>query len=216
MSDPSSTTATQLFAVQQELKAPKSEKGRFGSYRSAESILTAVKPLLAKHGLILNLTDQVSQIGNRNYVIATAGVLFPGDEWAKCTGNAWEGDISRGLDAPQITGAASSYARKYALSGLFAIDSGEKDPDSHQAPAQATQSPSNPVAAARPAVGADTAPQLASAAQKSLITQLLTKRGVSKEHMGDVLVSDYKVVDPHALTRLEAGDVIDKLKAVQS
>lgn len=122
-----------LASIQSELKAPKGQYNSFGkySYRSAEDILEAVKPLLAKNGCTLTLSDEVVQIGDRFYVKTTA-------ELASCdvndfgsatvTAYAREEDTKKGMDGAQITGAASSYARKYALNGLFAIDD-TKDPD---------------------------------------------------------------------------------------
>ncbi len=119
-----------LQAVQSALKAPKDQTGRFGKHRSAEKILEAVKPLLNEHGLILVLSDDIEEVGGRNYVKASA-VVSDGSATIEASGLAWEGDVSRGLDASQVTGIASSYARKYALCGLFAIDD-TKDADTSE------------------------------------------------------------------------------------
>src|SRR5688572_4829855 len=115
---PGKTLNDRLLAVQHALKAPKDQTGRFGKHRSAEKILEAVKPLLNEHGLVLVMSDDVVQVGERNYIKSTALVT---DGGLKITASAlaWEGKVDRGLDASQVTGVASSYARKYALCGLF-------------------------------------------------------------------------------------------------
>ena len=114
----------ELIAIQSELKAPKSQFNRFGGYkyRKAEDILEAVKPLLAKQKCTLIITDDVVLIGNRIYVKATATIKNEKGEVETSTGWAREEETKKGMDASQITGASSSYARKYALNGLLAID----------------------------------------------------------------------------------------------
>lgn len=116
-----------LAEIQQSLKAPKGQLNSFGGYkyRSCEDILEAVKPLLGD--FFLAITDEVVNIGNRYYVKATA-VLKNDKEEYLTTAYAREPEIKKGMDESQITGAASSYARKYALNGLFAIDD-TKDAD---------------------------------------------------------------------------------------
>lgn len=120
-----------LKKIQQELKAPKSQFNSFGKYhyRSAEDILEAVKPLLAKHNAVLTLSDDVIEIGGRIYVKATA--TLKADETVQVTAFAREPLEKRGMDDSQITGTASSYARKYALNGLFLIDD-TKDADTDE------------------------------------------------------------------------------------
>lgn len=114
----------ELIAIQSELKAPKSQFNRFGGYkyRKAEDILEAVKPLLAKQKCTLIITDDVVLIGNRIYVKATATIKNEKGECETTNGWAREEETKKGMDGSQITGASSSYARKYALNGLFAID----------------------------------------------------------------------------------------------
>lgn len=114
----------ELIAIQSELKAPKSQFNKFGGYkyRKAEDILEAVKPLLAKQKCTLIITDDVVLIGNRIYVKATAAIKNEKGECETTTGWAREEETKKGMDGSQITGASSSYARKYALNGLFAID----------------------------------------------------------------------------------------------
>lgn len=124
-----------LLKVQQELKAPKDQHNSFGgyNYRSCESILEAVKPLLAKHGLLLTISDKIELLGNRFYVCATARLLDieSREEIISISAYAREEENKKGMDASQVTGATSSYARKYALNGLFAIDD-NKDADTDE------------------------------------------------------------------------------------
>lgn len=118
-----------LVKIQKELKAPKGNFNAFAkyNYRSAEDILEAVKPLVHKQGLTLYLSDEVVNIGESNYVKATA-TLDDGENRLWVHAFAREEVSKKGMDSAQITGSTSSYARKYALSGLFAIDDG-KDAD---------------------------------------------------------------------------------------
>lgn len=118
-----------LVSVQSKLKAPKGQYNSFGKYkyRSCEDILEAVKPLLAEVGCTLRISDEIMQVGERIYVKATA-VFSNGDAQYAVTALAREAETKPGMDAAQITGAASSYARKYALNGLFCIDD-TKDAD---------------------------------------------------------------------------------------
>jgi hypothetical protein len=147
----------ELIAIQSELKAPKSQFNKFGGYkyRKAEDILEAVKPLLAKQKCTLIITDDVVLIGNRIYVKATAIIKNEKGECETSTGWAREEETKKGMDGSQITGASSSYARKYALNGLFAIDDNQ-DSDAtnevqHQEAQQQTQTQTQQPAAQQPA-----------------------------------------------------------------
>ena len=122
-----------LQQIQSELKAPKGQKNNFGnySYRSAEDILSAVKPLLQKHEVSLIISDDIVGVEGRVYVQATATLWLDDKDCeplARSTGFAREALTKKGMDDAQITGRASSYARKYALNGLLCIDD-TKDPD---------------------------------------------------------------------------------------
>jgi|TARA_R100000149_G_scaffold31482_1_gene12128 hypothetical protein len=119
-----------LKEIQSELKAPKGQRNNFGNYnyRSAEDILEAVKPLLKKHNCALVINDDVVEVGGRIYVKATAMLAIANTPFASATAFAREAESKKGMDEAQITGAASSYARKYALNGLLAIDD-TKDAD---------------------------------------------------------------------------------------
>lgn len=123
------TLQQKLIEIQSELKAPKSQFNKFGgyNYRNCEDILEAVKPLCAKHEIVPLLSDEIVMIGDRFYIKATAKVTDGKDEIAT-TAFARESKDKKGMDESQITGSASSYARKYALNGLFCIDD-TKDAD---------------------------------------------------------------------------------------
>lgn len=118
-----------LLAIQQGLKAPKGQYNSFGKYkyRSCEDILEAVKPLLQQQGCVLTISDEVQQVGERYYIVAKA-TISDGEENISVTAAAREEESKKGMDASQISGTASSYARKYALNGLFCIDD-TKDAD---------------------------------------------------------------------------------------
>ena len=115
--------------IQHKLKAPKGQYNSFGQYkyRSCEDILEGVKPLLKEYNLLLIINDEIVQIGERYYVKSTAKIT-DGREAVSATAYAREQVTKKGMDESQITGAASSYARKYALNGLLAIDD-SKDAD---------------------------------------------------------------------------------------
>lgn len=131
-----------IVAIQSELKAPKGQYNSFGkyNYRSCEDILEGVKPLLTKHGLVLTIQDSIDLIGDRFYIKATA-TITDGKEQLSTSAYARESLDKKGMDASQVTGATSSYARKYALNGLLAIDD-TKDADTmdnSKKPVQQTQ-----------------------------------------------------------------------------
>lgn len=131
-----------LMAVQAELKAPKGQHNSFGKYdyRSAEDIIEAVKPLLKENGLFLNMSDDIVLIGDRYYVKATVKVVdVVTGESVQTSALAREAAQKKGMDESQVTGTASSYARKYALNGLFAIDD-NRDADTNEYARQTSQS----------------------------------------------------------------------------
>ena len=119
----------ELIAIQSELKAPKGQTNKFGgyNYRSCEDILEAVKPLLAKHNAALTLSDEIVRIGDDTFVKATA-TFYSSSDPVSVSAFARHPRDKKGMDDSQITGATSSYARKYALNGLFCIDD-TKDAD---------------------------------------------------------------------------------------
>lgn len=129
----------ELITIQTELKAPKSQFNKFGGYRyrKAEDILEAVKPLLKACKCTLTLTDDIVMVGNRIYVKATAVIRNEKGETESTIGWAREEESKKGMDGSQVTGASSSYARKYALNGLFAIDDNQ-DSDTTNTGSQTT------------------------------------------------------------------------------
>lgn len=138
------TIYEKLSAIQSELKAPKSQYNSFGkyNYRNCEDILEAVKPLCAKYKAVSVMGDEVIQIGERYYIKSTARLIdLESDGVVENTAYAREEAEKKGMDGSQVTGASSSYARKYALNGLFAIDD-TKDSDTtnngQKAPREAT------------------------------------------------------------------------------
>jgi len=113
-----------LIAVQSKLKAPKNQTNDFGKYkyRSCEDILEAVKPLLKEHGLSLVVSDEIFCVNEKRVYVKATATVNDGEISVSATAYAREPEIKKGMDESQITGAASSYARKFALNGLFAID----------------------------------------------------------------------------------------------
>lgn len=136
----------ELLKIQSQLHAPKGQYNSFGkyNYRSCEDILEAVKPLCKDQNCSLVISDTLQWIGERYYIVATAKLINGKGEFIEATGMAREPHDKKGMDSCQITGAASSYARKYALNGLFAIDD-TKDSDAtntHDKPA--SKAPTKP------------------------------------------------------------------------
>ena len=179
-----------LLQIQTELKAPKNQYNSFGDYkyRSCEDILEAVKPLLLKHKASLTLRDEIENIGDRYYIRAIA-TLFDAESEAVINNVAYarEAESKPKMDAAQVTGTASSYARKYALNGLFLIDD-TKDADTDEHAKQ-------------------TGAGKASDKQVKLIKDL--SKDVS------TITSYYKVEKIEDLTTAQASEVIGKLKGAK-
>lgn len=129
----------ELIEIQKKLKAPKGQYNSFGKYkyRSAEDILEAVKPLCHENNCTLTLSDTLENIGDRYYIKATVSITN-GTETVSVSAYAREDETKKGMDGSQITGTASSYARKYALNGLFCIDD-TKDADTDEYKKQTTK-----------------------------------------------------------------------------
>ena len=140
-----SSLTEKLITIQKELKAPKGQYNSFGkyNYRSAEDILEAVKPLNAEHGLLLTLTDEPILVGDWHYIKATA-TITDGQKSINVTAYARESENKKGMDHSQVTGTASSYARKYALNGLYLIDD-TKDADTDEYQNQNKQNNVKPI-----------------------------------------------------------------------
>ena len=170
-----------LMEIQTKLKAPKGQYNNFGkySYRNCEDILEALKPLLLEQKCTVVLSDEVVQIGGRYYVKATATLIdTEGEASISNTAYAREEDTKKGMDGSQITGASSSYARKYALNGLFGIDD-TKDSDTTNAGNEGgTKSQAN-----------NSKPQKITGKEAAEIKSLATEVGSDL----DQICSDYKV-----------------------
>lgn len=205
MAEEKKSIYTRLRAAQLELKAPKNETGRFGKSRSAEAILEAAKPVLSRHELTLLITDEISYVEGRHYVKATASVYDDSGSSLASTAHAWEGDVDRGLDTSQVTGKTSSYARKYALSGLLAIDD-TKDADREKQP-EKTAAPKRP---AKPAQAPAPSDDKATPGQKLKIKNLLQKQGVVDEDMKGALIEEFGV-NPETMTHEDAERVIEEM-----
>ncbi len=120
-----------LSKIQQQLNVPKNQYNSFGNYeyRSCENIIEAVKPICKQHKTLLTITDSLVYVGDRYYIESTALLqCLEEDTSIKCVALARESELKKGMDSAQITGSTSSYARKYALNGLFCIDD-TKDSD---------------------------------------------------------------------------------------
>ena len=171
------TLHEKLMHIQHELKAPKNLRNNFGgyNYRNAESILEALKPLLVKYGATVTITDTIEDIGGRVYVKATACIYDALGKAIEVTAYAREAETKKGMDDAQVTGATSSYARKYALNGLFLLDDTQDvDTEAYQkaerGPQSAPQASSNkttPKTKAKPQSKPQTATQTAPTPQQA-------------------------------------------------
>lgn len=186
-----------LANIQQELKAPKNQRNNFGgyNYRSCEDILESVKPLLKKHDCTLTISDELIHIGERYYIRADAkltdvktGEVYINSAYAR------EEESKKGMDAAQITGTASSYARKYALNGLFSIDD-TKDPDTEE---YAKRTGTEKKAAE---------PKKASAKQIEILKNLVKDIPAMLKYYGVEKIEE--------LTMQQASDTITKLKGAK-
>lgn len=171
-----------LAAIQAALKAPKSQFNKFGGYkyRKAEDILEAVKPLLKQHGCTLTCTDELQLIGDRYYIKATATITNSEDGVSvSTTAYAREEEEKKGMDGSQVTGASSSYARKYALNGLLCIDDTADSDTTNQgdsAPQKPAEAP-KPTRTKKTTTATEKAPQApVSATGKKVVTDQNIKK----------------------------------------
>jgi len=144
MADKTNSLKSKLMHIQTELKAPKNLYNSFGKYhyRNAEGIQEALKPFEEKYGVIVTISDEIVEVGGRVYVKATA-TITDSEESISVTAYAREALDKKGMDDAQVTGATSSYARKYALNGLFLLDD-TKDVDTEEYQSAGKQAPSRP------------------------------------------------------------------------
>ena len=185
----------QLAAIQTALKAPKSQFNSFGNYhyRKAEDILEAVKPLLKEQGCTLICTDDLVLIGDRYYVKATAQLTNEEGQIIQTSAYAREEETKKGMDGSQVTGASSSYARKYALNGLFCIDDTQDSDTTNVGEQNTPTKPTKPAKKApQPAAASAPAPAAEAPAQtkplgikerwiKALATNAVNEQGVSAQ-----------------------------------
>lgn len=184
-----------LLNIQTELKAPKGQYNSYGgyNYRSCEDILEAVKPLLKSNNCVLTITDSLEQIGERYYIRAAATITdAEGNESYTNVAYAREEETKKGMDGAQITGTASSYARKYALNGLFLIDD-TKDADTDEHAKQTGAEPKEE--------------------KKASAKQIELLKGLVKDI--DAMLKYYKVEKIEDLTTKQASETISKLKGAK-
>ena len=199
-----------LSKVQTELKAPKNRRNLFGkyNYRSCEDILEAVKPLLAKYKATVFLQDSISEYAGRVYVEANAffvDIEKPEMPQICVTAYARESVDKKGMDDAQITGTSSSYARKYALNGLFLIDD-VKDPDSNEYrdETQESSKPSN-----KKNTDASALDEYVRAEQLQTLTSLLAKAQISEEKFREV----YNIATMPEFPAAKYDEAVRKLEA---
>lgn len=184
-----------LLNIQAELKAPKGQYNSYGgyNYRSCEDILEAVKPLLKANKCVLNISDEIANIGERYYIRAAATITdAEGNESYTNVAYAREEETKKGMDGAQITGTASSYARKYALNGLFLIDD-TKDADTDEHAKQTGAEPKEE--------------------KKATAKQIELLKGLVKDI--DAMLKYYKVEKIEDLTTKQASETISKLKGAK-
>ena len=188
-----------LLGIQSELKAPKGQYNSFGkySYRSCEDIMEAVKPLLDKHKAALTVKDEITMIGDRYYVKATATLIDidTGDK-VETSAFAREDESKKGQDLAQLTGATSSYARKYALNGLFAID------DNKDADATNTHG--------KEAIKVNMTPALSEAQLKRLYA-IGNKAGIKKEVLDSTVKKSFGC-EPKNMTKEQYQNICERLE----
>ena len=186
-----------LTQLQNELKAPKGQRNSFGNYnyRSAEDILEAVKPLLGKYNLTQIISDDIELIGDRYYLKATVTLVNNenAEEKISVTALARESQVKKGMDESQITGTASSYARKYALNGLYAIDD-TKDSDTDAYKKQ-------------------------SMSQKDIklheLVTLAGSLGIKNKEMSNMIKTNFNKNSSQDLTLIEIVELIDLVKNME-
>lgn len=186
-----------LMIIQQKLKAPKGQENRFGGYkyRSCEDILEAVKPLLSETKTALTISDMIEDVNGRYYIMATAKLTNceePGETIIN-TAYAREADTKKGMDDSQITGSASSYARKYALNGLFCIDD-TRDADAWNTENGTPETPKKK----EPKASAPKESGTAETATKNYLKKMIVK--YAYRDFGGQILKHYKVDSIDAMT----------------
>ena len=202
MADEKLNLTQKLLNAQAELKAPKGQYNSFGKYkyRSAEDILEAVKPINAKHGVLLTITDEPVLVGDWHYIKATA-TITDGTESIVVTAYARESLNKKGMDDSQITGTASSYARKYALNGLYLIDD-TKDADTDEYRNQGNKAP---------AVKSATQAEIGNLKKEIIaFSKLMTEQG--KDVKPEQVEQTLNITDYAKLNSEDVKEAVNKLK----
>lgn len=192
------TIYEKLSAIQQELKVPKNRKNTFGNYnyRSAEDILEEVKRIAVLHKAVLFIKDEIVNIGDRYYIQATATLQdLEGEGKIEVKALAREQETKKGMDESQITGAASSYARKYALNGLFAIDD-TKDADGLP--------PDEPKET-----------NLLSDKQVKRLFAIGYSKGYDAKGVKDIILKKYKVTEIAKLTKKQYDEAVKGFESIE-
>lgn len=172
-----------LAAIQAALKAPKSQFNKFGGYkyRKAEDILEAVKPLLKQYGCTLTCTDELQLIGDRYYIKATATITNSEDGVSvSTTAYAREEEEKKGMDGSQVTGASSSYARKYALNGLLCIDDTADSDTTNVGPAEGAETPAEAPKQSRTKKTATAAEKTAQKPEEPAVKKTVTDENIKQ------------------------------------
>lgn len=203
-----------LLNIQAELKAPKGQENKFGhyKYRSCEDILEAVKPLLAKNKVILQLTDKIEFLGNRYYIKATAILIDTEDTkngeiaCIENTAYARESEEKKGMDDSQITGTASSYARKYALNGLFCIDD-TKDADTNEFKEQQDKVTKQD----KEQILEENIDELVTEQQAKTVYAIMRQKGLDVKKQ---LSINYNITNTKDLTKRQYASILNAIKAV--
>jgi hypothetical protein len=196
-----------LHIIQTTLKANKGQYNAFGKYkyRSCEDILESVKPLLVQTSTILVVSDELIMIGDRYYVKATAKLQdTEADVYVDSVGYAREEESKKGMDSSQVTGAASSYARKYALNGLLCIDD-NKDADATNKHEKDEKKPAKDT-------NVSTKKELTDAQVKRLYT-IAGKKGVSEKRVKVTIKDNYNKDSAKDLTKKEYDELVKRLEA---
>ena len=204
------TIYKKIMNVQSELKAPKGNYNSFGkySYRSAEDILEAVKPLLKKEGLAISISDDIVMIGDRFYVKSTVKLIdIENGDVVETSALAREDETKKGMDLAQVTGSCSSYSRKYALNGAFAIDSSELDPDRVNTHGQEVQQDKPK------STTTTTSSSTISEAQVKRLIAIGYKANITTEQILSTIKKEYNVNEIKALNKTQYDTICNRLEA---
>lgn len=202
-----------LLNVQIQLKAPKSQINKFGGYkyRNCEDILEALKPILAKTNATIFISDEIIEISNRIYVKATVTFVdVESGEQVQNTALAREEDVKKGMDSMQLTGATSSYARKYALNGMFAIDD-TKDSDYFEGDETITKQQKSIKKNDKP-VKPETINNTITEKQVKFLYVKANEHGYTIEQLKKVVKSSYKLESVKDLNKKQMDSIIERME----